>query len=305
MGKLLQFKGQIGHPVHGFGFKKDPGVHGMNGLYAPFERHPAALMASGALPASTSNVRFAPPVWDQGQTGSCVGHGTAGMVTTTLAAHGKAPATPVLPRLVYCLARAVDRGNPSQPLQDQGAQPSSVARALGLWGCVLEGEDDGGRTATSPDYTSYLEAHVNDEPKLGELEGAGKRILVGFNSIADADPAKLTKFQQALATGHSVGVAVDAGGDAFQRYDETQGPLDYTGSEPDHWVYLVDFSTVAALRAAGQLPATWTGLADTAVLFLLQNSWGVGQWSQSGRAWVTSRFVQLGCFNSLVANLGV
>jgi hypothetical protein len=225
------------------------------------------------------------------------------MVTTTLAAHGKPLSSPILPRVVYCLGRAIDRTNPDTPLQDQGAQPNSVARALGVWGCELESDDDGGRTASSPDYSSYLEAHINDEPKLGELETAGNRTLVGFNAIGDTDPNKLVQFQQALATGHCVGIAADAGVDAFQGYDPSAGPLDFTGTDPDHWIFIEDYGTVAALRAAGRIPSSWTGLAPTVLLFLLQNSWNTG-WGTAGKAWVTEAFIQQGAFNSLVANLG-
>jgi len=177
-------------------------------------------------------------------------------------------------------------------------------RAAGLWGVVLEGEDDGGRTATSPDYSAYLLAHINDDPKLGELESGAARILVGYNAIADDDSQKSLKVRQALFGKYAVPVAVDAGEDAFQNYDETRGPLDFTGSSPDHMTFLMGYGTVRAWRAAGMIPASWVGLDDLAILYLLQNSWG-SLWTKSGRALVTENFVQQGCFNTLVANLGL
>ena len=308
MGANLQFEShgqKIGHPQHGFGYQPDPGVHGANGIYTGFQHHVASKMAASALPAMTNNEAKACAVWNQGQTSGCTGHGKAGMDTTTLAAHGKPLPSPELPRWEYLIGRAVDRTNPDTPLQDQGAQPNSLCRASAIWGVVLDGEDDGGRTATSPDYTSFLEAHIDDEPKLGELETAGKRLITGYNAIADTDPNKLLQFQQAMATGHAVGIAVDAGSNAFQGYDESKGPLDYTGSDPDHWIHALDYGTVAALIAAGRIPSAWASLGLTTILWLIQNSWGVGLWTRTGRAWVTSAFIGQGAFNSIVASLGV
>jgi|GEM_PF-1270527 hypothetical protein len=309
MGKNIQFRGKsgqvIGHPTHGFGYKKEPGAHGHNGIYVGFQHHSAAKLLAAALPAITRNVLFAPSVWNQALTSSCTGHGFAGAETTTFGAHGKPLAAPVLPRVRYMLGRAVDRDNPDTPLTDSGANLNSLVKAAQLWGVVLESEDDGGRTATSPDYSAFLAAHINDNPKLGELETGAKRTLVGYNAIADDDAQKSLKCQQSLAGGYTIPVAVDAGADAFQQYDESAGPLDYTGDDPDHCVFLVDYGTVAAWRTLGMIPASWTGLTDSQILFLLQNSWGVGEWTQTGRALVTQNFVQKGCFNTLVANLGL
>lgn len=305
MGKLLQFKGKIGHPVHGFGFKRDPGVHGSNGIYTGFHQHPAGRLYGSDLPPMTTNVRYAPSVWNQGQTGSCTGHGKAGMDTTTLAAHGVPLPSPEQPMFEYKIGRAVDRSNPSIPLQDEGAQPNSLVRGSGIWGVVTEIEGEGGLGADSPDYTPYLETHVNDEPKLGELEKASQRLIKGYNAIADGDLTKLAQYQAALSIGHCIGEAVDAGSDLFQAYNEASGPLGFTGYEPDHWIFCVDYATVGALRAAGLLPPTWTSLPDTDLLFLHQNSWGKGLWTKSGRFWSTADFVNRGTFNCLVANLGV
>jgi hypothetical protein len=282
--RSLQFKGIVGHPIHGFGYQSDPVGHRYNG----FQHHPAAQVEADSLPPETNNIVFVPPRWSQGNTGSCTGHGKAGSVTTTLAAHGNPLPMPLSPRLLYLLGRAVDRSSPSIPLRDEGAQPNSLVRALGIWGCVLESEVDGGLNATSDGYVAHLEAHINDEPKLGELETAGKRIFVGFNAISDNAPDKLLQFRKALATGHAIGVAVDAGSEAFQGFTGN-GVLSYTGPDPDHWVFIADYRTTAAGKFQ----------------FLLINSWGLGLWTPDGTAWVDEAFVVRGCFNSLVANVGV
>lgn len=302
MGKLLQFQNKVGHPIHGFGLIPDPKGHRYNG----FHLHPAAALDPATLPPRTHNIKLAPPIWDQDRTGSCYGHGTAGQITTTFAARGKPLPSPISPDFVYKVTRAIDRVNPATPLQDVGSQPNSGVRALALWGAAVESEVDGGRTATSPDYGSFLDAHVNDEPKLGDMEKASKRIIVGFNAIADDDSSKLIKYQQSLATGHTIGTGVDAGGDAFQRADGRQ-PLGFCGSEPDHWIHIVDYALVGQLRKDGDLPATMTGLPDTQRLWYLMNSWGFlwPAYTLAGGIWLADDFIQKGCFGTLVANLGV
>lgn len=281
--KNKQFRGSIGHPTFGFGLIPDPVGH----RYNRFFLHAASKTDPATLPKATNNVIYAPPVWNQDRTGSCFGHGMAGQITTTFAARGKPLPSPACPRFVYDIAREVDRPDPSQPLTDSGSQPNSGVRALALWGVALESEMDGGRTADSPDYSSHLDAHVNDDSKLGELEAAGKRIITGFKSIADDDPDKVLQFQQALAGGYAIGIGVDAGGNAFQSFNG-QGVLDYCGDEPDHWIFCLDYRTNA------------TGRPE----FLIQNSWGKGLWTPDGRAWVTQDFVKRGCFMSLVTDLG-
>ncbi len=302
MAKLLQFQNQIGHPVHGFGLIPDPKGHRYNG----FHLHPAAAIDPSTLPPRTRNAKVAPPIWNQGQTGSCFGHGMAGQITTTFAAHGKPLPSPVSPDFVYKVTRAIDRVNVNTPLQDVGSQPNSGVRALALWGADVESETDGGRTATSPDYTSYLEAHVNDEPKLGDMEKASKRIITGFNQVADDDPDKLVKLRQSLASGHTFGTGIDAGGDNFQRADGRQ-PLGFCGSEPDHWIHIVDYAYVGQLRKDGDLPPSMASLPDTTCLWDLWNSWGFlwPAFTSAGRIWVTDDFVLRGCFGTLVTNLGV
>jgi hypothetical protein len=291
--------------LFGLGYRRDPGVHGLNGFYAPFQQHRAALLRVAALPLATHNRDVAPPVWDQATTSSCTGHGTAGMVTTTLAARGRALPSPVCPRTTYTLGRAVDRHDPSVKLTDEGAAPNSVVRAISQWGIVLSSETDGGRLASAPDYSAHLAAHVNDEPKLGEIETGARRLVSGFVAIADDVPDKDVQFKKSLASGHCVGVAVAAGTAAFQGYDEARGPMGPTGPDPDHWIFCVDYSTAGELRAAGEYPSTWPGVPDDEVFFLFQNSWGVKQWTATGRFWATLTFVQQTCKNSVVAVLGV
>lgn len=287
MSMRTQFKGQIGHPEFGFGFIPDPVEH--RSFYSTFQRHAASrLLAAAPLPAEASIDRFAPPIWNQGATGSCGGHGTAGAVTTTFASKGPALACPADPRMLYTLARAIDRADPVTALRDTGTTPSALVRAIAQWGITLESETAGARSALDADYTLWLQEHVNDEPKLGELQAANTRPNIGFTGIWDEGAAKRDAICAAIADGYAVMAAVEAGSDAFQDYDPARGPLGFTGSNPDHWVYFTAYRTDA----------------NGEIQLLMRNSWGL-LWTPSGCAWCSEDFITRGIFYPIIANLGL
>ncbi len=275
-----------GHPTYGFGYKKDPAGHVYNG----FHLHPAAKLLVDALAPQADLLSSVPPIWNQRRTGSCTGHGFAGAITTTFAAHGHGLPAAVWPRGLYANGRIIDRrpdADGSLPtLIDDGAMPNSLVRAMDMWGVALESEEDGGRTALSPDYSDHLEAHVNDEPTMLELEDESIFLVRGFNAIGDFATDKVIQFCQAIASGHAVMGAIQAGTDEFQAADGSRvlGPQ---GALPDHWIYFGAYRT----NAAGKKE------------FLLINSWGLG-WGRQGRIWVSEDFIKVGTFNSLIANLG-
>jgi hypothetical protein len=275
-----------GHPQHGFGYKPDPKGHTYNG----FHLHPGAALLAAEIPAESSLLPSVPPIWNQRRTGSCTGHGFAGGITTTFAAHGHILPAPVWPRGLYANGRIIDRvpsfSGPQTPLADEGAMPNSLVRAMDLWGVATEDMEDDGRRATSPDYSDYLEAHVNDEPSLLELEDESMFLVRGFNAIDDLAPAKVADFCRALASGHAVMAAIYASGPAFQNAagDVVLGP---EAGLPDHWIYFGAYRT----NASGKKE------------FLLINSWGTG-WGKLGMIWVSEEFVRRGTWNILVANLG-
>lgn len=277
------FQGRIGHPEFGFGFIPDPVGHRYNG----FHLHAAArLLRAEPLPDEASIDGFAPPIWNQGQTGSCGGHGTAGAVTTTFAAKGFPLAAPADPSVLYKLARIVDRADPGVPLRDTGTTPNALVRAITQWGIATEAESAGGRRATDPDYTLWLEEHVNDEPKLGELQGANTRPNADFNAIVNTGSEKCNAICAAIADGYAVQAAVDAGTEEFQCHDRNK-LLGFTGGNPNHWVYYTAFRTVDGERQ-----------------IFMRNSWGT-LWTPDGCAWCSEDHIIRGMFWPLVANLGL
>ena len=270
--------------VRGTGYIADPVGH----LYNAFRAvHPAARKIRGAkLPDSGGPMAFSPPVWDQDGTGSCVGHGFAGAITTVLGSLGRPTPRPVSPRACYFMARAVDRAADAGPLPtltDEGAAPNECARGLTVWGLELEGDRASDRCASDADYTTWIAAHVNDELTLAEFEAEGtRRFLADWTSIDDGDPDKVALMVQALAAGYPATGAVDASVDEFQSYDGS-GVLSYDGQAPDHEQYWNAYRKNAA------------GLYE----FHEVNSWGRA-WGDQGTAWVSQQSIAEATFNVLI-----
>lgn len=224
----------------GGGYIPDPQGH----RRTPFARHYAASLVS--VPTFVDLRKCAPPVKDQGQTGSCTGHGTSGAISTTLRAKG-AP-LPFEPSEcgIYTVARAVDRtlnaAGVLPPLTDDGAMPNQVMRGIEEWGVrpSRSPAPDGRNSDADP-------ATINDEPTLAEIEQDATRILVGDYAIGLFDRVALTK--KALAAGVAVGIGFDVD-NAFEGYASGDAPLSAPGTAlGGHWVYLVGYSTSASGKA--------------------------------------------------------
>ena len=274
------------HSVRGTGYIADPVGHRYNAFRAV---HPAHRMGAAALPDSGGPGEFAPPIWDQDGTSSCVGHAFAGALTELCASEAVTLPAPVSPRGCYFLSRAIDRAanaGPLPTLTDDGAMPHSAARALQIYGIPLEGDNASDRKATDPDYTTWLAAHVNDELKLGEFEAEdSRRILTDWTSIYDGDPDKVQLLVQALAAGFPAVAAVDASTAEFQSYDGTK-TLALTGRNPNHMI-CIDFYE-----------------KNSAGLYMprLRNSWS-RSWGNQGYAWVDPRSIADGMFSVLIPHL--
>jgi hypothetical protein len=277
---------KLGHPVHGFGLIPDPEGHVYNG----FHMHVSSTLKS--LPDASNMRKFIPPIWNQAQTGSCGGHGTAGGIATTFASKGHPLPCAPHPKDIYANARCIDRvpdADGTLPkLVDWGTSPNALERSTNLWGVPLSSEVNDGFPADSPYYASYLEAHVNDEPEFMSLEASTNRIIVGLNAIRTTGQQKVIEACQALADGYAIMAAVAAGNNAFQGFSG-EGVLDFTGTAFDHWIYFADYRT----NDKGERE------------FYLVNSWGVGIWTPTGTAWVTQKFFMEGTGSVLVANLGL
>ena len=225
----------------------------------PFH-HLSARLNVGELPAEVSLFDKAPPVMDQGQTGSCTGHGSScGLYVAAGLSWVPSPAE------IYRNGRAISRA-PGQALTDNGADPAQVFAAINEFGVRP-------MTPLTDRYSDADPATINDEPKLGDLEAEALTVLVGDYGITSTGAQRVRDFQTSLAAGIPVTVAIAGGCDAFQNY--SGGILPALNAPLDHYVCLLAYKT----------------LPDGSIAFGGQNSWGPF-WGEAGRFWLSDPAVQ-------------
>ena len=273
--------------LHGRGFKPDPPGHRYNMFRAV---HPAGKL--GAVPvydytATGGPVQFLPDVYDQDGTSSCGGHAAGEALSILLPAQHIALQAKIKPLGCYDVSRMVDRAaNSSGELpepKDDGVMPNELARGLQVWGLPVEGDRSDDKTATDPEYTTWLAANINRETTLGEFEKmATRRILTDWTSIADGDPQKSDLMVAAFNAGFPAIGGVDADDPNFENYDGN-GTLMYDGQNPNHM----------------QCWAFWRRAANGLREFLQINSWGK-QWGDGGRAWVSEQTIDNATFSVLI-----
>jgi hypothetical protein len=229
---------------------------------------PASLLlkASGAV-AQASLVGCEAPILNQGQTGSCGGHGTTQAAYTALNAAGFSPLTVPSPRILYALARIMQRTNASQGLADSGVMPSdllTVLRQYGIKPMAPTVTPDGRYSDVwgPGDLTGLplAQPNVNTEPDLLDLETSGLKLLTGEYRIDESDP---TLAQQILASVNAkapggVGIFVDS---AFMSWDPSTGPIKSINlADPQgggHWLALTyGYTTPAGVVVLGG-PNSW------------------------------------------------
>lgn len=225
----------------------------------------AALGVEAKLRASRGSVIAAcPPVFDQGQTGSCTGHATACASKVGFEAAGARIEWTPSPADIYRLGRGIDRewdpvsGFASSPLKDEGAQPNMVMRAVSTYGIRPIGPLAAGR------YSDADPATINDEAKLGALEADAAMVIAGQYGITSSGLARYTAIIAALDAGRAVTVAIAADKDAIQGYDGRILSAADLGTNLDHYITIVGYVIVAGVP-----------------YFLLRNSWGSGTWGVS------------------------
>ncbi len=224
-------------------------------LLSSFDIHAHTLLAT--LPQSFSLSRFAPAIFDQDMTGSCVGHARSrGIATARMAAGHALPFIPS-PADLYRLARCYERNDWALPLVDQGSDPVDTIDAVRTWGV----------RAMVPVLERYSDAAVetiNDLPTLEDLEADHYVLLLNDYQITDTGAARIQAVCQALAAGYPVCIDVAGGASQFQTYDNNSPPLHSDGHPLDHYVCLVGYAK-----------------GSTGTMFEGHNSWGVN-WGQDG-----------------------
>jgi hypothetical protein len=226
----------------------------------PWDLHPMAA-ATGALPREVDWLKFYLKYF-QGDTGSCVGHGTVNGVNTTLGVAGLTPPEPLCPLSVYTNARCMERivHKYRMPLGDNGTDPNLAAIGISTWGIATCREwmrVDG----PGEEYTRALEAMVNHEPKLGQFQSADRFRVIGQHIIISTDQQRLDDVATALAAGFGVGISVYASDDRFQGYSSGVLPDPPPGAKCDHWVALGGYETIGTTRVLRGMNS-WKGWGE-------------------------------------------
>lgn len=260
------------------GYRRDP-------LSRRAQKDARLLMrkSAGELPDSASLEAYEHPILDQSDCGSCTGHGTAQGVYVALAAQGEPLGFFPSPRLIYALARGLDRAITSArsktlpTLEDVGAYPSDAMRAITEFGVVP-------MEAPSPlGYLSDCDAsNVLREPDLGTLARAGRKLIAGEYRIDHSASDFIDQVCHVLAfgSGHGsgapvgIGVFVDA---AFEAWQPSEGPIDSVNLlDPDgggHWLAVTSYRTLPSGERVFRGPNSWSDQWGDAGHFEATESW--------------------------------
>jgi hypothetical protein len=211
---------------------------------------------------------------DQGQSGSCVGEGTAQILFVSASASGKPLPFFPSPRIGYGIVRILELLDASMALTDSGAMPTDMISVVPKWGIAPIGFDsqcptpDGRRCDIwTPDDIFNLPntppPNINTKPNLLDLETAGLVLPVKPLRVDETSPdfgAQLTAGLNAKSAA-GVGIFVDT---AFMQWDPSTGPITSINTSDSngggHWLELDYLYTLRGKRIVGGI-----------------NSWG--QWN--------------------------
>lgn len=198
---------------------------------------------------------LAPPVMDQGPTGSCVGHARALGIYVSRAAQGVPLPFIPSPTDLYRVARCFERRDWSEPLEDLGCDPVDSIYGVRLWGF--------GPMQPLPER--FSDAHpltVNRPPTLLSFAMAVDHKSSDDFLVTDVGEDRALVVASALDAGFPVNIDVPGGSIAWQSYGG--GLLSDRGARTDHYVTLLSHEVTAG-----------------GVVFRGRNSWGEG-WGEKG-----------------------
>lgn len=241
-------------PRRGLGYRpdthdksQDPGVRQLLG-------------GARRLPEAFTLEPYIAAIHDQGQTSSCVGWAFAQAVELRMRVVGTPTPLPS-PVAIYTFARALERGRAEAgPLADEGSMPARAVQGMREWGLP------------SFEQWPFDPAHINDEPKLDDLEEASATLFTGFYRISSGGSQRLFDIRHALSEGYpvAVGTAVD---EAFEKYGPKSRPLPAPNARRalgGHMMHLVGYDAAGNFRG--------------------RNQWGTG-WGDRGMFWASPEWV--------------
>lgn len=194
--------------------------------------HLAASHLGASYPQAVSLSKWAPPIFDQGDTGSCVGHARArGIYIARAVAGNPLPFIPS-PAMLYKLARCLEN-YAGGALHDEGCDPVDSLEAVKAWGITPMVTLDGRFSDADP-------ATINAPPTLRDLEKAAELRLLEDYEVRVTGKQRRDLVCQALASGYPVCIDVAAGNDDWYSY-RNMGCLTNKGRPTDHYVCLTGY----------------------------------------------------------------
>lgn len=219
-----------------------------------------------ATPPSGTLERFEAKTLDQGQSGSCVGHGTAQGVAISCASTGVALGFVPSPRTNYAVVRTLEKSAPTDALTDSGAMPADMMTALSGFGCrPIRPPTPDGRNSdiwTAADTTAEP-PNVNVDEDLGDLLTAGQKVLTGEYRIDETAADFLTQIEAAITAGYAVGIGifVDSAFENWSPSAQPQGLTTTNFSDPNgggHWLCMDAYQTSQDGSKTYSGPNSWS-----------------------------------------------
>ena len=254
-----------------------------------------AHFGAQAIPGGGSLATFRAPIFDQGQTGSCGGHGSAQLTYTAFGAAGMVLPFIPSPNFIYANTRIEELAGPSLALQDTGIAPTDLITALQLYGIrsmlttpgLVSGKTPDGRQSdvwgpTDVAALANIAANVNDKPDMQEHEEGLQNVIAGEYEIpvgqtgtggTDDNMASIISITKRPV---GVGLFVDS---SVMQWKAGMTPIDSINmNDPEgggHWVSCDSYTTMEV-----------NGLSQR--VYEIPNSWGV-EYGQNGVVLITAR----------------
>lgn len=246
-----------------------------------------------AIPTTGSLESFEAPIMDQGQSGSCTGHGTSQACVIAAAANGRSLPFVPSPRILYAIVRELELVTSSDALTDIGAMPSDLITVVNRWGVAPIGFDSScptpdGRYSdiwTPDDVVGSQHANVNDKSTFLEKETAGLSLTLITARIDVSAPDFVDQVCLALANRFSVGFGLFVDTQNFMAYDGTKPISTIDTRDPQgggHWIAGSSYDRSTATAVVGG-----------------PNSWNTG-WGRKGHWDMTFSCLQTVCSDCLI-----
>ncbi len=254
-----------------------------------------AHFGAQVIPGVGNLSAFRAPIYDQGQTGSCGGHGSAQLDAIAFGSAGIPLGWPPSPGHIYGNTRIQELTTPTQLLTDSGVSPTDIIIAQQLYGIrpmsttpgLVNGLTPDGRQSdvwgpTDVANLANVAANVNDKPDQQQEEQGIQNVIVGEYTIptgvagTGGTDDNMASTISIVKRPVGVGLFVDT---AVMQWTAGSTPIDSINlQDPNgggHWVACDCYSIM-----------TVNGLSQR--VYEIPNSWGL-EYGQNGVVLVTAR----------------